>query len=97
MRVLRAALAAALIGSAGLVAAQPAAAAADPCGFFARTGTAYYNHCAGDTGTWVEIRIDIPNWPDDYRCVGPGTTKIGSTLSIRNAWYNGRRCPVGGD
>lgn len=45
----------------------------------------------------MEIKVDIIGGFDDYRCVGPGVTKLGSTLEIRGAWYNNRRCPVGGE
>jgi hypothetical protein len=94
MRFLRAGLVAVMVGLGGLVGASPAAA--DPCAFFTDNVRAYYNHCTSD-GTWVEIKIDMFLGFDKYKCVGPGTTYLGPKGEVRGAWYNNRRCPVGGE
>ena len=80
----------------GLVTFAPNAHAAEQCGFFVDPSRAYYNHCTPD-GTWVEIKIDVALGFDRYKCVGPGVTYLGPRGEIRGAWYNNRRCPVGGE
>ncbi|MEE1929630.1 DUF6355 family natural product biosynthesis protein [Streptomyces sp. TRM 70351] len=75
---------------AGTTAQPPAPAGAEACGYWQTSADAWYNHCAKDTR--VVINVDV-KWASDYtKCVGPGNTYLGSTSSIRGAWYVGRTC-----
>lgn len=82
------------VSAAGLALAPAAGAAPgtadEPCGYYQDHQSAWYNHCAQDTH--VVINVDTIWAPDYERCVGPGTTFLGSTDDIRGAWYVGRTC-----
>lgn len=74
----------------GLSTAAAPSAVADPCGFYATSSDAYYNHCTGD-GSRVVIEVEV--WGPNYeRCVAPGITWLGSADDIDGAWYVGRTC-----
>ncbi|MEU0398232.1 DUF6355 family natural product biosynthesis protein [Streptomyces sp. NPDC006208] len=88
-RLLPLALTALLLGA--TAPAATAAPSADPCGYFTRNHLAFYNHCTND-GSRIKIKIDRINWWDTTHCVDPGTTQLGTTQQIRNAWYTGRLC-----
>ncbi|MER5433522.1 DUF6355 family natural product biosynthesis protein [Streptomyces sp. NPDC002588] len=77
--------------SLGATTAAAGPAAANPCGFYETASDAYYNHCTSD-GSRVVIKVDVA-WASDYeRCVGPGTTWLGSADKIQGAHYVGRTC-----
>lgn len=65
-------------------------AAAEVCGYYEDSVTAWYNHC-GDTH--VLIYVDA-TWPRDdwYWCIGPGLWDIGGAGAVNNAWYAGQLC-----
>ncbi|WP_138899833.1 DUF6355 family natural product biosynthesis protein [Streptomyces albidochromogenes] len=94
-RLVPLALAALLLGvTAPAATAAPAVAAVpapDPCGYFTRGHLAFYNHCTND-GSRIQIKIDRINVWDTKHCVDPGTTQLGTTAQIRNAWYTGKLC-----
>ncbi|MEU9376326.1 DUF6355 family natural product biosynthesis protein [Streptomyces sp. NPDC048255] len=74
----------------GLGAATAPAAVAAPCGFYETGSDAYYNHCTGD-GSRVVIEVEV--WGPNYeKCVGPGTTWLGSAKKIDGAHYVHRTC-----
>jgi hypothetical protein len=84
--------AALVLASLGAVTAVTAgSAAADPCGFYETGSDAYYNHCTSD-GSRVVIKVEVALAPDYERCVGPGTTWLGSARTIQGAHYVGRTC-----
>ncbi len=66
-------------------------AGADPCGFYETSSDAFYNHCTSD-GSRVVIKVEVALAPDYERCVGPGTTWLGSADRIQGARYVGRTC-----
>ncbi|MDX2544958.1 DUF6355 family natural product biosynthesis protein [Streptomyces sp. WI04-05B] len=74
-----------------LAVATPAAtAAANPCGYYATSSDAYYNHCTSD-GSHIVIEVEV--WGPNYeKCVLPGVTWLGSSSRIDGAWYVGRTC-----
>lgn len=77
--------------SLGAVTVTATPAAADPCGFYETSADAYYNHCTGD-GSRVVIQVRVAMAPDYEKCVGPGTTWLGSAGKIQGAHYVGRTC-----
>ncbi|MFK8907060.1 DUF6355 family natural product biosynthesis protein [Streptomyces sp. YS-3] len=89
-RLVRVALAAALLGGCtGVVTASPAAA--NPCGFYETSSDAFYNHCTSD-GSNVVIKVRVAMAPDYERCVGPGRSWLGPASKIQGAHYTGRTC-----
>lgn len=77
------------LGALTAVTASPAAA--DPCGFYETGSDAFYNHCTSD-GSRVVIKVEVALAPDYERCVGPGTSWLGSAGKIQGAHYTGRTC-----
>ncbi|MCX4759459.1 DUF6355 family natural product biosynthesis protein [Streptomyces sp. NBC_01275] len=77
--------------SVSTVTATATPSAADPCGFYETSSDAYYNHCTSD-GSRVVIKVEVALAPDYERCVGPGTTWLGSASKIQGAYYVGRTC-----
>lgn len=65
--------------------------AAPFCGYFEILNVAWYRHCDSSR---ICIRVD-QWWPlqDFDRMVGEGWTFLGSTYTIKGAWYIGLRCP----
>ncbi|MDF5751722.1 DUF6355 family natural product biosynthesis protein [Spongiactinospora sp. TRM90649] len=60
------------------------------CGYYEEGGESYYNHCGT---TSVVIRVE--RWlglPGSDWCVAPGTTWLGHSFEIKDAWYKGRLC-----
>ncbi|WP_199815594.1 DUF6355 family natural product biosynthesis protein [Streptomyces griseus] len=83
--------AALVLGSLVAMTAAASPAAADPCGFYETSSDAYYNHCTSD-GSRIVIKVEVA-WGSDYeRCVGPGTSWLGSAAKIQGAHYVGRTC-----
>ncbi|GHH09995.1 hypothetical protein GCM10018780_46480 [Streptomyces lanatus] len=80
-----------VLTSLGAVTAQAIPAAADPCGFYETGSDAFYNHCTSD-GSRVVIKVRVAYAADYERCVGPGTTWLGSAGKIQGAHYVGRTC-----
>ncbi|WP_327313206.1 DUF6355 family natural product biosynthesis protein [Streptomyces sp. NBC_01235] len=74
-----------------VTAATAGPAAANPCGFYETGSDAFYNHCTSD-GSHVVIKVEVALAPDYERCVGPGTTWLGSAAKIQGAHYAGRTC-----
>ncbi len=76
--------------------ASPAAAspnalnAEEECGYYTRSTSAFYNHCAPD-GTHVVIVVRRTRG-DEEQCVGPGSTYLGTIFDVTGAWYNGKLC-----
>jgi hypothetical protein len=75
----------------GVGTASATPAAADPCGFCRTSSDAYYNHCTSD-GSRVVIEVEVAMASDYKRCVGPGTTWLGSASKIQGAYHVGRTC-----
>jgi hypothetical protein len=61
------------------------------CGYSEDDGWAFYNHCTTD-GSNVLIKVDVVLGWDYHDCVEPGEHELGSSASIRNAWYTGDLC-----
>lgn len=83
--------AALVLASLGAVTVIASPAAAAPCGFYETSTDAYYNHCTSD-GSRIVISVRVALAPDYERCVGPGTTWLGSDEKIQGAHYVGRTC-----
>ncbi|MFJ8108202.1 DUF6355 family natural product biosynthesis protein [Streptomyces sp. NPDC096132] len=84
-------VAALALTSLGAMTAAAGPVAADPCGFYETSSDAYYNHCTSD-GSRVVIKVEVAWAPDYERCVGPGTSWLGSASKIDGAYYTGRTC-----
>jgi hypothetical protein len=84
--------------STGLTLGTAPAAQAQPSGVQLKCGydedllgiNAFYTHC--DSNTYVVIKLYGAVWIPDEMCVGPGETKLGSTINYRWAEYAGRLC-----
>ena len=82
--------AALVLTSLGAVAAA-SPASAGPCGFYETGSDAFYRHCTTD-GSRVVIKVEVARARDYERCVGHGTTWLGSARKIQGAHYAGRTC-----
>ncbi|HYN94212.1 MAG TPA: DUF6355 family natural product biosynthesis protein [Pilimelia sp.] len=63
----------------------PTQAQAAVCGYYESGLYGYWNNCSGHRKEYVHI--DIIQWPDDYRCLPPGVTRLGGYLAIRDAEF----------
>lgn len=83
--------AAALVLTSFTAVAAASPAAAGPCGFYETGSDAFYRHCTTDDSR-VVIKVEVARARDYERCVGHGTTWLGSARKIQGAHYAGRTC-----
>lgn len=84
----------AVLPTVGVADAAPEArerVAARQCAYYEAHGSAYWNHCTTD-GSWIVIKLDVVLGRDEYRCVGPGVTRLGPAAKYRGASYEHRLC-----